>query len=237
MKPRASIEITDDRRLAYERIVDALMVDRWRLLAAEGVVVFHNVFLIGRRDCPGIHHLLIRPALKTIDILHLLDFSGAHFGAVPKHEDRRDAVHRTKDRPILLPGLCKFTLDHIVGPRDHRHLRNRTAAPLQFRRQILREFPEGHRIQAQDLAVRSLKLILDGRGKLPERDRGEDDRGKVTCHASSRISVRQRFARSPVASERSMSATSNPSLPYGWHASNVPSGLTMADVVGEPALA
>jgi len=34
-----------------------------------------------------------------------------------------------------------------------------------------------------------------------------------------------------------MSATSSPASPYGCHERTVPSGLTTADVVGEPGLA
>ena len=40
-----------------------------------------------------------------------------------------------------------------------------------------------------------------------------------------------------MAAGRSMSARSNPSLPYGWKLSSVPSGRTTAEVVGDPALA
>ena len=48
--------------------------------------------------------------------------------------------------------------------------------------------------------------------------------------------VRQRRARNPVASSRSRSTISKPALPYGCHASTVPSGRATADVVGDPSL-
>jgi len=47
----------------------------------------------------------------------------------------------------------------------------------------------------------------------------------------------QREASSPVAAPRLTSAISNPSFPYGWCVNSLPSGLTTAEVVGDPALA
>ena len=52
-----------------------------------------------------------------------------------------------------------------------------------------------------------------------------------------RYVVVHRDARSPVAAAVSMSATSNPSVPYGCQASSVPSGRTTADVDGDPSIA
>ena len=45
------------------------------------------------------------------------------------------------------------------------------------------------------------------------------------------------FGNNPVAASRSISAVNNPSSPYGCQHTNVPSGFTTADVVGDPALA
>ena len=50
------------------------------------------------------------------------------------------------------------------------------------------------------------------------------------------MASRQRRARNPVASSRSRSTISKPALPYGCHASTVPSGRATADVVGDPSL-
>jgi hypothetical protein len=66
--------------------------------------------------------------------------------------------------------------------------------------------------------------------------RGEDGCGGGTASGVARQS-RQRRASRPVASDGSMSATRSPSRPYGCHASTVPSGLTIADVVGDPSVA
>ena len=82
-----------------------------------------------------------------------------------------------------------------------------------------------------DAVQYSSALRVEARVWREEQCSRNRQRSGTHCYA-----VRQRDARNPVAASVSMSATSRPSTPYGCHASSVPSGRAMADVVGEPSL-
>ena len=79
-----------------------------------------------------------------------------------------------------------------------------------------------------------------GRARRRNRNkeiRSDSKNGPATNWRHTYHAALQRDATRPVAAVRSISASSNPSPPYGCELSSVPSGRATAGVVGDPVLA
>ena len=145
MNPFATIEVEHDGRFAYEDVVDALMVYRWRVLAAVGLVMVDDVSPIDGLDFSGINYFAVGPSLNGVIVASAFDPRGIYLRAVPENDYGGRAVHRTQHGPIGLTRLCELALDDIVGAVDHRYLRNRAAPVLEVGRKISREIGKGGR--------------------------------------------------------------------------------------------